>query len=56
MNSSDWQTWAALGIVLLTALIFAINSSKKKKGSCGSCGCGSSHGKKTMADKEKHTH
>jgi len=53
MNSTDWQTWAALGVVLLTALIFAIKSSKKKKEGCGSCGCGASHAKKPMADPAK---
>ena len=58
MNSTiDWQTWAALGVVIATALVFAIRSSKKKKsGGCGSCGCGHSHDKKSATDKAEHHH
>ena len=42
MNSTtDWQTWAAIGVIVVTALAFAIKSARKKAGSgCGSCGCG----------------
>ena len=38
----DWQTIAALGIVLITLVIFAIRmASGKKKSGCGKdCGCG----------------
>lgn len=58
MNSTiDWQTWAALGVVIVTALVFAIRQSKKKSGGCGSCGCGHSHDdKKSTAAKTEHHH
>ncbi len=56
MNTTDWQTWAALGVVLFTAVVFAVKSAKKKSGSCGSCGCGAAHPKKPLADHEKHVH
>jgi len=38
----QWQTWAAVGIVVITAIIFVIRISKSKKtGGCGhDCGCG----------------
>jgi len=38
----DWQTWAALAVVLL-AVLFLLSKvlRKKKKSGCGSgCGCG----------------
>lgn len=34
----DWQTPAALGVVLLTILLF-LTKGKKKKGCGGDCGC-----------------
>jgi hypothetical protein len=37
--SGDWQTWAAAGVVLITALAFALRSLKRKKhGGCNTCG------------------
>jgi len=38
---NDWQSWAALGIVVFTAMLFlrrAMNN-RKKSGCGGSCGC-----------------
>lgn len=56
-TTTDWQTWTAIGVIVVTALAFAIKSAKKKSGSgCGSCGCGQAHDKKTMADKTAHRH
>lgn len=50
--STDWQTWAALAIVVVTALIFALRSAKKKSsGDCGSCGCGHAQEKKQVIAK-----
>lgn len=39
---NDWQSWAALGVVAITAVIFLFRAtSRKKQGGCeGSCGCG----------------
>jgi hypothetical protein len=39
--NGDWQSWVTLGVVVLTALVFAVRSmSKKKGGGCGAgCGC-----------------
>jgi hypothetical protein len=39
--NGDWQSWVTLGVVGLTALVFAVRSMHKKKGgSCGAgCGC-----------------
>lgn len=58
MNSfTDWQTWAALAIVIVTALIFAVRSAKKKSsGGCGSCGCGHAQEKKHVIGKTEHRH
>ncbi len=41
---NDWQSWAALAVVVVTMGIFLARSLRRKKpGSCGSgCGCGSS--------------
>jgi hypothetical protein len=38
--NSDWQTWAAAGVVAATFAIFVSRAFGKKKrgGSCGSCG------------------
>lgn len=39
---NDWQTWAALAVVLFVALIFAakLGGRKKAGGGCGhNCGC-----------------
>jgi hypothetical protein len=37
----DWQSWAALAVVILTALVFVAKRVTKKPGSCGhDCGCG----------------
>ena len=37
--NSDWQTWAAAGVVIVTALIFLSRVLKKKHGSgCSTCG------------------
>ncbi len=49
MNSpSDWQTWATLAVVAVTALMFLRNALRKKKaGGCGS-GCGCSASKKSL--------
>lgn len=55
-TTTDWQTWAAIGIIVVTALLFAIKSAKKKSGGCGSCGCGHSHDPKAAADKTEHHH
>lgn len=41
MDTADWQTWAALGIVAFTVLLLAARSLSKKSKGCGSCGCGS---------------
>jgi hypothetical protein len=36
---SDWQTWAAAGVVLVTAIIFVNRMlGKKKRGGCNTCG------------------
>jgi len=47
--NTDWQTWAAAGIVLGTLAIFAIRIFAKPKGKKGGCGhgCGCGNGKKT---------
>lgn len=39
--NEDWQTWAAAGIVAITAAIFLFRlTRKKRKPGCGSaCGC-----------------
>ncbi len=47
MDSANWQTWAALGIVIVTVSLLAMRFFSKKSGGCGSCGCGSK-------DKLKH--
>ena len=38
----DWQTYIAIGIVVLTLTIFLVRLAKpKKRGGCGhDCGCG----------------
>ena len=55
MNSpSDWQSWTAIAVVVVTALIFAVKASGKKSGGCGSCGCGRSDNKKPISDKAEH--
>lgn len=37
----DWQTWAALGVVALTAAAFLARALRKKKvGGCSTCGGG----------------
>ena len=39
--STDWQTWAAAGVVIVTALVFVNRAVKKKKhGGCNTCGSG----------------
>lgn len=44
--SSDWQTWAALGVVAITVIAFVVRAIRKRraasKGGCasgGDCGC-----------------
>jgi len=39
--NSDWQSWAALGVVVITAVVFSLRMRKAKgKAGCGSgCGC-----------------
>ncbi|HEY1080723.1 MAG TPA: FeoB-associated Cys-rich membrane protein [Prosthecobacter sp.] len=40
---NDWQSWAALGIVVITLAIFVRKAlTPRKKGGCGG-GCGCSH-------------
>jgi len=41
MNTHDWQTWTALGVVAVTFITFVFRSLRRKKaGSCGhGCGC-----------------
>ena len=39
MQETDWQTWAALGVVLATLVVFVLRLRKrKKKGWCQQCG------------------
>lgn len=33
----DWQSWAALGIVITTVLTFGIRAMRSKKQGCSSC-------------------
>ncbi len=42
---TDWQTWAAIGVVALTVLIVVarIFRARKKPGGCGKCGSGDCH-------------
>lgn len=57
MNSApDWQSWTAIAVVVITALVFAVKSAGRKSGGCGSCGCGRSQDKKPAADKAEHRH
>jgi hypothetical protein len=44
---NDWQSWAALGVVGITAMIFLVrNLRPNKKGSCGGgCACAQKPGK-----------
>ena len=40
--NSDWQTWAAAGVVVVTSIAFVMRALKKKKhGGCNTCGGGS---------------
>ncbi len=41
----DWQSWAALVVVAVTACTFLARSLRRKKGGCGG-GCGCEAGKK----------
>jgi hypothetical protein len=37
--SSDWQTWAAAGVVVATIAVFLLNMfARKKRGGCNTCG------------------
>jgi hypothetical protein len=38
--NGDWQTWAAAGVVVVTAMVFArrLWRRKKKHGGCSTCG------------------
>jgi hypothetical protein len=37
--STDWQTWAAAGVVVATVIAFIIRERKKRKhGGCNTCG------------------
>lgn len=57
MNSApDWQSWTAIAVVVVTALIFAMKSAGKKSGGCGSCGCGRSGDKKLVEEKKDGPH
>ena len=39
-DPQNWQTWAALVIVVITFGVFMANSLRKKKPGCGGgCGC-----------------
>jgi hypothetical protein len=39
--TTQWQTWAALTVVLITATVMAYRTFFRKKTGCGSgCGCG----------------
>jgi hypothetical protein len=50
--SADWQTWAALAIVVVTAAILAYRVLLKRKTGCGSdCGCGSLKSKASLLGK-----
>lgn len=43
---TDWQTWAAIGIVALTILLLVARTvlrARKKSGGCGKCGSGDCH-------------
>lgn len=37
--NQDWQSWAAIGVVVVTSLIFVARSFRKKKksGGCSNC-------------------
>ncbi len=37
----DWQTWAAVAVVIITAILFVVRSKRKKTGGCASCNGGS---------------
>jgi hypothetical protein len=43
--SGDWQTWAALGVVVITAVLFVVRAIRKRRkaasgcASAGDCGC-----------------
>ncbi len=45
---SNWQTWAALGVVAITAVLFVVRALRKRRspttgcGSGGDCGAGGS--------------
>jgi len=39
MQETDWQTWAALAVVLATVVVFALRARRRKsKSGCQSCG------------------
>jgi len=46
--SSDWQTWAALGVVAITVLAFVVRAIRRRRkaasgcASAADCGCTSS--------------
>ena len=45
-ETTDWQTWVALGLVALTVLILVtriVFRARKKPGGCGKCGSGDCH-------------
>lgn len=44
--TTDWQTWAAIGVVVLTVLLLigrTVLRARKKSGGCGKCGSGDCH-------------
>jgi hypothetical protein len=51
--NTDWQTWAAAGVVAITAIIFLSRALRKKKtgGGCGTCGSGGPTVKRRQADR-----
>ncbi|MDF1659418.1 MAG: hypothetical protein P1U58_17515 [Verrucomicrobiales bacterium] len=38
MEASDWQTWAALGVVVVTVGAFLIRAKRSSGRGCSSCG------------------
>ena len=44
--ATDWQTWAAIGVVVMTVLLMVSRTAKgsrKNAGGCGKCGSGDCH-------------
>ena len=46
----DWQSWAALAVVVVTAAIMAYRAFARKKAGCDAgCGCDTLKGKKSFS-------